>query len=85
MTKRKKAARNGKPKTAMEDPILSYGEVARQLGKTHQTVMRWVRDGLFDMNNVLRMPSGMPGIRQSEVNKFLRGTAIETRVQAPSE
>jgi predicted site-specific integrase-resolvase len=66
MTKKKAA-------THEEDPILSYCEVARRVGKHPTTVGRWVRDGLL---TIIRMPSGMPGIRESQVHAFLGGSAL---------
>lgn len=68
--------------THSDDAILSLAEVARQLGKSPQTVARWARDGLITM---IRMPSNMPGVRQSEVNKFLGGSALNTSVHSKEE
>lgn len=65
------------PKTHQEDPILTLSEVGRQLGKSDMTIRRWVHDGLLQS---IRMPSGLPGVRKSEVNKFLGGSALQTEV-----
>lgn len=66
------------PPTHEEDPILTITEVGRQLGKSHQTVARWCQEGLL---NYIRMPGGNFGVRKSEVNKFLGGSAIDKRVE----
>ena len=60
--------RRVKAKTHMEDPILSLSEAARMMGKSSGTVGRWIHDGLLEC---IRMPSGLRGVRRSEVNKFL--------------
>lgn len=62
------------PPTHAEDPILTPEEVGRRIGKTGQTVRNWIRDGLLE---VVRMPNELPGVRQSEVNKLLAGSAME--------
>ena len=62
--------------THEDDPILTMSEVARRVGKSPQTVARWIHDGLL---RAIRHPSGLPGIRQSEVNKFLGGSALPVR------
>jgi excisionase family DNA binding protein len=66
------------PPTHEDDPILTISEVGRQLGKSPQTIARWCRDGLLA---AVRLPSSLFGIRKSEVNKFLGGSAIEKRVE----
>jgi len=64
---------NERPPTHAEDPILSLREAAEQFGKSSQTVGRWIHDGLL---RVIRLPSGMPGVRQSDVDAFLGGSAL---------
>lgn len=53
------------------DPILTYAEAARRIGKTRETVRRWAKDGLL---KTVKHPSGVSGIRQSHFDK-LYGTA----------
>ena len=65
-----------RPLTHIEDPILSLREAADQFGKSAQTVGRWIHDGLL---RVIRLPSGMPGVRQSDVDAFLGGSALEKK------
>ena len=54
--------------THEEDPILTYSEAAEQIGKHRTTVARWVNEGLIKAG---KHPSGLPGIRQSQVDKIL--------------
>lgn len=69
--------------THAEDPILSLHEVARQIGKSPQTIGRWLKDGLLAY---IRMPNGLRGVRKSEVNKFLGSSALDTpEVKEPKE
>lgn len=76
-------SRTKDPPTHAEDPILSLHEVARQIGKSPQTIGRWVKDGLIA---AIRMPNGFAGVRKSEVNKFLRSSALDTpEVKEPEE
>lgn len=63
--------------TSIEDPLLTLGEVARRLGKHRSTIARWVDDGLLE---VIRMPSGLPHVRASQVNQLLQASSIESRV-----
>lgn len=58
------------------DEIITMAEAARALGKSPQTVGRWIQDGLL---NAVRMPTGIFHLRKSELNKFLDGTALPTR------
>ena len=60
-----------------EDPFLSLTEVGRQIGKAPQTVRRWVQDGLILGE---RRPNGIYAVRQSVVNEFLGGSALEVEV-----
>lgn len=75
-------SRTKEPPTHQEDPLLSISEVGRQLGKSPQTIARWVLDGLLA---AIRMPSGLMGVRKSEVNKFLGSSALGTQVKEPEE
>ena len=56
------------PRLHDEDPILTMSEASRRFGKAPATVARWIRDGLLE---AIRLPSGLYGIRQSQVEKFL--------------
>lgn len=66
------------PPTHVEDPVLNLSEVARQLGKHPSTIKQWIVDGLL---MPVKMPSGLFGVRKSEVNKFLGGSALQQQVQ----
>ncbi|TWU22461.1 hypothetical protein Pla52o_35170 [Novipirellula galeiformis] len=56
------------PPTHKDDPILTYTEAGKMIGKHRSTVGRWVKDGLL---KAARHPSGLPGIRKSEIDKIL--------------
>lgn len=56
------------PVSSEDDPILTMTECARRFGKTQQTVGRWIQEGLLEC---VKMPSGLRGVRQSAVNRFL--------------
>ena len=66
-----------KPKTHEEDPLLTPHAVGKLIGKRGETVIRWCQDGLL---KAVRMPSGLWGIRESEVNKLLAGSALDAKV-----
>lgn len=51
------------PQTA--DPIITYAEAGRQVGKHRDTIRRWADRGLIEKTT---HPSGKPGIRQSELD-----------------
>lgn len=72
-----KDKRPNDPPTHQDDPILTPEEVGRRLGKTGVTIRKWIQDGLLES---LPTPSGLRGVRTSEVNKFLGGSAITKRV-----
>ena len=67
--------KSDEPLTHEQDPILSCGEVGRQLGKNRTTIWRWCNDGLL---KAIRMPGkpGQVGVRKSEVNKILKAAAF---------
>jgi hypothetical protein len=65
------------PPTHEQDPILNLTEVARQLGKHPSTIKDWCVQGLLIP---VKMPSGLYGVRKSEVNKFLGGSALQKQV-----
>jgi excisionase family DNA binding protein len=66
------------PPTHQDDPLLTPSEVGRQLGKSPNTIVNWIRDGLL---NAVRMPSGLWAVRKSEVNKLLTASALEKQLQ----
>ena len=81
-TKRRRGVKLGgrtetDPPTHEEDPVLCVTEVGRQLGKSHGTISQWCRDGLLV---AVRMPGGRWGVRKSEVNRFLGGSALGGQV-----
>lgn len=59
------------------DELLTLADVGRQIGKTRATISNWVRDGLLE---AVRLPSGLPAVRRSEVNKLLANSALKSRV-----
>ena len=65
------------PPTHKEDPLLTTSEVARQLGKSPQTIGRWIADGLL---KAVALPGGRLAIRKSIVNQFLGGSALQKEV-----
>lgn len=64
--------------THEDDPFLTLSEVARRIGKHRSTISRWVRDGLLEAS---RMPSGLPSVRQSDINRLLSNSALNTTVK----
>lgn len=56
-----------------EDPILTLTEAARQIGKHRTTIARWINDGIIKAG---KHPSGVPGIRQSQVDQILSSFPI---------
>lgn len=64
------------PPTHAEDPILNLSEAGRVCGKSPMTMKRWCMDGLL---NYVPLPSGLWGIRRSELNKFLGGSALSNK------
>lgn len=67
-TKAKAKTPGSKSKSHQEDPIMTYTEAAKLLGKHRSTVARWASEGLVKAG---RFPSGLPCIRKSEVDKML--------------
>jgi predicted site-specific integrase-resolvase len=81
MTSRERRAKSeepAQPLTHAEDPLLNLSEVARQVGKSPQTIGRWVQDGLL---KAIRLPSGLMAVRKSEINAFLGDSALNTQVE----
>lgn len=58
------------------DPPLTLSEVARRVNKTPQTVRRWIHDGLL---KAIRLPSGLFGVKKSEVEKFIGASALAVK------
>jgi hypothetical protein len=65
-------------RTENDDPLLTLSEVGRAMNKSPQTIKRWVMDGLL---RAVRLPSGLPAVRRSEVNKFLGGSALDIQLE----
>lgn len=65
------------PLTHEDDPILNLSEVGRMIGKSPQTIGRWCQDGLL---RCLPLPNGLRGVRKSEINKFLGGSALDVTI-----
>lgn len=61
---------------ATGDSILTMSECARRAGKSPQTIRRWIFDGLLQS---VRHPTGLPGVRESEFNKFYGNCALAAR------
>lgn len=77
MSKSKQTELVTDPPTHKEDPMLTLSDVARQLGKSHTTIARWVQDGLL---KAVMLPGGRMAIRKSVVNQFLGGSALKKEV-----
>lgn len=56
-----------------DDPLLTVSEVAEAVRKHPDTIRRWVTDGLL---RAIRLPSGLFGIRKSELDKFIGASAL---------
>lgn len=65
------------PPSHEDDPLLSPAEVARRLGRHPQTVWNWIREGLVE---VVKQPGESIRVRQSVVNRFLRGTNLQKEI-----
>ena len=63
--------------THEEDPILTPEEVGRRLGKSGTTIRRWIHEGLLTF---VPNPRGLPGVRESQLNQFLGGSALNKTV-----
>lgn len=63
-----------------EEVPIGVCEVARQLGKSPQTITRWIKDGLLE---AIRLPSGMWGVKRKTLNSILRLTPINKQVEQP--
>jgi excisionase family DNA binding protein len=63
--------KKSEPLTHEQDPILSCGEVGRQIGVHRTTVWRWAQTGLLES---IRMPGNQVGVRKSKVNDILRAS-----------
>lgn len=65
------------PLTHQDDPFMSPAEVGRQIGMSPQTVGRWIVEGLIVATF---FPNERWMVRKSEVNKLLRGSALNKQV-----
>ena len=61
-----------RPPSHQEDPLLTLSEVARYIGKSRPTIVRWCRDGLLKTERI----GHKEHIRQSVLDTFLGGTAF---------
>lgn len=55
--------------THEDDPIITYAEAGRQLGKSRDTIRRWAMDGLLTVH---KHASGLPGVRMSQIVQLLK-------------
>ena len=62
------------------DPVLSYAEIGRLIGKPRQTVWRWANDGLL---KIVRNPSGLPGVKLSEFERFYGSSELAVTKPLP--
>ena len=60
-----------------DDAPMNLSEIARACGKSPQTIKRWIMDGLL---RGVRMPTGLYGVRKSELRKFLGASALQTKI-----
>ena len=60
------------------DAPMNLSEVARVCGKSPQTIKRWILDGLL---TAVRMPTGLYGVRRSELRKFLGASALQVNMK----
>ena len=65
------------PLTHQDDPFMNPAEVGRQIGKSPQTVGRWIVEGLI---TATFFPHDKWMVRKSEVNRLLRGSALNKQV-----
>jgi predicted site-specific integrase-resolvase len=59
--------------THNEDPILTLSEAAKQIGRHRTTLARWINEGIVKAG---KHPSGVPGIRQSQVDAILKNFPV---------
>lgn len=63
------------PPSHDEDPLMTLSEVGQHVGKSPQTIARWIQDGLLEATRV----GPLFKIRRSVLARFLGGTALQTR------
>ena len=68
-----KAELNQDTKDRAYDPIITFAEAGRQIGKPRETIRRWVNDGLIPF---VKHPSGLPGIRQSDFDRIYSAAKV---------
>ena len=59
--------------TNFDDPMLTLSEAGAIVGKSRQTIRRWIADGLL---RGVRDPSGLHRVRRSELLKFYGASAL---------
>ena len=69
----KRRSVKGKELTHEDDPLLTCSVVGKMCGKHRSTIGLWVKQGLLP---AIKLPSGVPAIRLSDVDKFLGSSAL---------
>ncbi len=64
-------------KTHGENRFLTYTSAATQIGRSRNTIARWVNDGLMEFH---LYPTGQRAVRQDQVNAILRASSIDKQV-----
>ena len=57
----------------IDDPLLSMSEAGHIIGKSPQTISRWMDEGLLAF---YRDPTGLRRVRKSELVRFYGATAL---------
>lgn len=76
MNEQQRTAFENREPSHKEDPLLTLQEVARYVGKHRNTVKKWVETGVLRARK-LPPVGGVPHVRQSDLNRFLDGSALE--------
>lgn len=63
------------PPSHEDDPLMSLSEVGAYVGKSPQTIARWIQDGLLEAVRV----GPLFKIRRSVLARFMGGTALQSR------
>lgn len=66
------------PPSHREDPLLTFKEVAVQIGVDESTIARWSRQMGRKRLRTVRMPSGRRKVRQSVVDAILQACADDS-------
>lgn len=59
---------SGNVKTHEDDPILTFSEAARLIGRHRSTIQRWVDQGKIKS---MTLPGSRRAVRRSEIDKIL--------------